>query len=216
MSPSMAGWWRSAPDLSGFAWDNERPRHRVFLAPFALADRLVTNGEYLAFMEDGGYDNPALWLSDGWAAVRSQGWRSPLYWELSDAGWQVMTLGGMRPLNPAEPVCHLSYYEAEAFATWAGSRLPTEKRSGSTATTTSGLDAAMADPTTVRLGANAAAPSKSASQDVDLDGDLDLIFHFRTRDTGITCGTTSATLTDKTFARRRNGETDSVNPIERR
>jgi ergothioneine biosynthesis protein EgtB len=110
----------------GFAWDNERPRHRVFLAPFALADRPVTNGEFLAFMEDGGYDNPALWLSDGWAEVRSRGWRSPLYWEPSDAGWQVMTLGGMRALNPAEPACHLSYYEAEAFATWAGARLPTE------------------------------------------------------------------------------------------
>lgn len=110
----------------GFAWDNERPRHRVCLAPFELADRLVTNGEYLAFMEDGGYDNPALWLSDGWAAARARGWRSPLYWEPSGAGWQVMTLGGMRPLNPAEPVCHLSYYEAEAFATWSGARLPTE------------------------------------------------------------------------------------------
>ncbi len=110
----------------GFAWDNERPRHRVFLAPFALADRPVTNGELLSFIEDGGYRSPGLWLSDGWAAVQSKGWRSPLYWEQTPDGWQVMTLAGMRPLNPAEPVCHVSYYEADAFAAWAGRRLPTE------------------------------------------------------------------------------------------
>jgi ergothioneine biosynthesis protein EgtB len=110
----------------GFAYDNEGPRHRTFLAPYALASRPVTNGEYLQFISDGGYGDPALWLSDGWATVREQGWRSPLYWEETDSGWQVMTLGGMRPLNPAEPVCHVSYYEADAFATWAGKRLPTE------------------------------------------------------------------------------------------
>jgi ergothioneine biosynthesis protein EgtB len=110
----------------GFAWDNERPRHRLFLTPFALADRLVTNGEFLAFMEDGGYRTPSLWLSDGWTAVQSKGWTAPLYWERSANTWQVMTLAGLRNLNPAEPVCHLSYYEAEAFATWAGARLPTE------------------------------------------------------------------------------------------
>jgi len=110
----------------GFGWDNERPRHQVFLAPFALADRLVTNGELLAFLEDGGYRTPSLWLSDGWSLVQSRGWAAPLYWERSDDGWQSMTLAGMRPLNPAEPACHLSYYEADAFATWAGRRLPTE------------------------------------------------------------------------------------------
>jgi len=110
----------------GFAWDNERPRHRVFLAPFALADRPVANGEFLSFVEDGGYRNPGLWLSDGWAAVQSKGWRSPLYWEQTPDGWQVMTLAGKRPLNPAEPVCHVSYYETDAFAAWAGQRLPTE------------------------------------------------------------------------------------------
>lgn len=110
----------------GFAWDNEYPRHRVHLEPFALADRLVTNGEYLAFVEDGGYADPALWLSDGWAAIRERGWQAPLYWERGGDGWQVMTLAGMRALNPAEPVAHLSYYEAEAFATWAGRRLPSE------------------------------------------------------------------------------------------
>ena len=113
-----------------FAWDNERPRHRVYLRPFALADRLVSNGELREFVADGGYTNPAFWLSDGWAWVRSTAIRAPLYWEPLDgpAGteWQVMTLAGMRPLNPAEPASHLSYYEAEAFATWAGKRLPTE------------------------------------------------------------------------------------------
>jgi ergothioneine biosynthesis protein EgtB len=114
----------------GFAWDNERPRHQVFLRPFALADRPVTNGEILEFIADGGYANPALWLSDGWSWVRSQGVNAPLYWEhrgdQAAEGWQVMTLGGMRPLDPAEPASHLSYYEADAFATWAGRRLPTE------------------------------------------------------------------------------------------
>ena len=122
----------AAPE--GFAWDNERPRHPVYLRPFALADRPVANREYLDFIADGGYRNPALWLSDGWAAVRERGWQAPLYWEAPDGpgserevdGWQVMTLGGLRPLNPAEPVCHLSYYEADAFAAWADRRLPTE------------------------------------------------------------------------------------------
>jgi ergothioneine biosynthesis protein EgtB len=112
--------------LQGFAYDNEGPRHRVFLAPFALADRPVTNGEFRQFIYDGGYRDPAVWLSDGWATVRQEGWESPLYWEEIDGDWQIMTLGGMRPLNPAEPVCHVSYYEADAFATWAGKRLPTE------------------------------------------------------------------------------------------
>ncbi|WP_425338381.1 ergothioneine biosynthesis protein EgtB [Thiorhodococcus minor] len=115
----------SGPDAA-FGFDNERPRHRVFLEPFAVADRPVTNGEYLEFVQDGGYQNPALWLSDGWAEVQTRRWRCPLYWEEVDGAWQLMTLSGMRPLNPAEPVCHLSYYEADAFATWAGKRLPTE------------------------------------------------------------------------------------------
>ncbi len=114
----------AGPD--GFAYDNERPRHRVFLEPFALADRPVTNGEYLEFISDGGYENPAHWLSDGWAAVQGRGWRHPLYWEQQEGEWRVFTLAGMRPLNRAEPVCHLSFYEAEAFASWAGKRLPTE------------------------------------------------------------------------------------------
>ena len=111
----------------GFAYDNESPRHRVLLEPYRLGHRLVTNAEYLAFIEDGGYRNPALWLADGWAAVQQRGWRAPLYWEDGDdQGWRQMTLGGLRPLNPAEPVCHVSYFEADAFARWAGKRLPTE------------------------------------------------------------------------------------------
>lgn len=110
----------------GFAFDNERPRHRVVIEGFALADRPVTNGEYLAFVEDGGYDDPLLWLSDGWAACRAEGWRAPLYWREVDGTWFEFTLAGERPLDPAAPVCHVSYYEAAAYAQWAGRRLPTE------------------------------------------------------------------------------------------
>jgi ergothioneine biosynthesis protein EgtB len=113
-------------DGGGFAYDNELPRHRVFLEPYRLADRLVTNGELLRFMEDGGYDQPGLWLSDGWQRVRGECWRAPLYWEQLDGEWHEMTLAGLRPLNPAAPVVHVSYYEADAFATWAGKRLPSE------------------------------------------------------------------------------------------
>jgi ergothioneine biosynthesis protein EgtB len=111
---------------AGFAYDNERPRHRVWLEPFRLADRLVTNGEFLRFIEDGGYGHPGLWLSDGWQAVGREGWRSPRYWEPVEGEWHEMTLGGLRPLNPGEPVAHLSYYEADAYAAWTGRRLPTE------------------------------------------------------------------------------------------
>jgi len=111
----------------GFGYDNEFPRHRTWLAPYRLANRLVTNAEYLAFVEDGGYRNPALWLADGWTRVKQDGWQAPLYWGRSDDGvWQEMTLGGPRALNPAEPVCHVSYFEADAFARWAGKRLPSE------------------------------------------------------------------------------------------
>lgn len=109
-----------------FAYDNEFPRHRVFLEPYRLADRPVTNCEYLQFMGDGGYEQPGLWLSDGWQAVHARGWRAPSYWERVEGEWREMTLGGMRPLDPAAPVTHVSYYEADAYATWAGKRLPTE------------------------------------------------------------------------------------------
>jgi ergothioneine biosynthesis protein EgtB len=113
-------------DGRAFAFDNERPRHRVFLEPFRLANRLVTNEEYLAFMDDGGYAQPELWLSEGWKAVRERGWTAPLYWERIDGEWWQMTLAGMRRIDPREPVCHVSYYEADAYARWAGKRLPTE------------------------------------------------------------------------------------------
>lgn len=111
---------------SGFSYDNESPRHRLLLEPYRLANRLVTNGEYLDFIQTGGYLDPALWLADGWAQVKAQGWQAPLYWERIDGTWHQMTLGGLRPLHPAEPVCHISYFEAEAFARFAGKRLPTE------------------------------------------------------------------------------------------
>jgi len=110
----------------GFAFDNERPRHSVLLPRFEIADRLVTNGEWLDFMADGGYTTPALWLADGWAQVQAQQWRAPLYWQQDGQGWRRMTLGGLRTVHPDEPVLHVSYYEAAAFALWSGARLPTE------------------------------------------------------------------------------------------
>ena len=108
----------------GFSFDNETPRHRVLLHPHALANRLVSNAEYLAFVHEGGYREPGLWLSDGWATVQREGWQHPIYWQ--DDLASEFTLAGMRALDSHEPVCHLSYYEAEAFARWAGQRLPTE------------------------------------------------------------------------------------------
>ena len=108
----------------GFAFDNETPRHRTLLSPYALANRLVTNAEYAAFVCEGGYREPGLWLSDGWATVQREGWQHPLYWQADLAS--EFTLAGVHALDPHEPVCHLSYYEAEAFARWAGARLPTE------------------------------------------------------------------------------------------
>ncbi len=113
-------------DGSGFAFDNESPRHRTWLHGFQLASRLVTNAEYLDFVSDGGYDRPELWLSDGWAARQAQGWQAPLYWEEQGDEWSMTTLAGPRPLSPDEPVCHVNYYESDAFARWAGARLPTE------------------------------------------------------------------------------------------
>ena len=110
----------------GFAFDNETPRHRAFVEAFRLADRPVTVAEYLGFIDSGGYDRPEFWLSDGWNACRTHRWSAPGYWERADGGWRVMTLAGMRELDDAEPVCHVSYYEADAFARWAGARLPTE------------------------------------------------------------------------------------------
>jgi ergothioneine biosynthesis protein EgtB len=111
---------------SGFSYDNESPRHSVYLRPYQLGSRLVTNGEFLEFIEAGGYANAALWLSDGWATVQQQRWTSPFYWEKKDDGWWMMTLSGFRPVNEGEPVCHVSYFEADAYARWAGKVLPTE------------------------------------------------------------------------------------------
>ena len=113
----------------GFAFDNEGPRHEVLLQPFRLASRLVTNGEYLEFMQDKGYRKPKLWLSDGWDAVCAQAWNSPLYWEHDDASgaWLELTFAGMQEVDPAAPLCHVSYYEADAFARWSGARLPREE-----------------------------------------------------------------------------------------
>jgi len=110
----------------GFGFDNEWPRHRQFIPPYRLANRPVSNADYLQFIADGGYQNSVLWLSDGWKTINEQGWQAPMYWQQRDNEWWSMTLGGARPVNPAEPVVHVSYYEAEAFATWAGKRLPTE------------------------------------------------------------------------------------------
>lgn len=110
----------------GFSYDNERPRHRVFVHRFQLATRLVTNGEFLEFIEDRGYARPNFWLSEGWATVQEQNWKAPLYWEKRDDQWWNFTLTGMRRVDPTEPVCHVSYYEADAFARWAGAWLPLE------------------------------------------------------------------------------------------
>lgn len=113
-------------DGEGFAFDNERPRHQLLLHDHQLASRLVTNEEYLAFMDDEAYSRPELWLADGWSLLNRELWKHPLYWEAIEGEWWQFTLGGMRKLESHEPVCHLSYYEAEAYARWAGKRLPTE------------------------------------------------------------------------------------------
>jgi ergothioneine biosynthesis protein EgtB len=111
----------------GFCFDNETPRHAFHLEDFRIASRAVTVSDWLAFMDDGGYQRPDLWLSDGWHAVQEHGWRSPEYWWDVDGTWKVFTTAGVRDLRRAEPVCHVSFYEADAYARWAGARLPTEQ-----------------------------------------------------------------------------------------
>jgi ergothioneine biosynthesis protein EgtB len=126
--------WESHPeglrwighDGDGFCFDNEQPRHRVFVDAFEIASRLITTLEFLTFIEDGGYRRPELWLSDGWSTMQAGGWQAPLYWEQRDGAWWVMTLAGVRRLALDAPVCHVSFYEADAFARWAGARLPRE------------------------------------------------------------------------------------------
>ena len=129
------GWWeieggihpigfRPGGDDGPFAFDNEGPAHDTLLRPFALADRPVSNGEYLAFIEDGGYGRPEFWLSEGWSTVRSEGWTSPAYWHRDGSEWQVYTLHGLQPLRDDEPVCHVSFFEAAAYAEWAVTACP--------------------------------------------------------------------------------------------
>jgi ergothioneine biosynthesis protein EgtB len=110
-----------------FAFDNESPRHRVFLEPYQLGSRLVTNAEYIQFIEDGGYQRADLWLSDGIKSVRAESWEAPLYWIRQDGVWLHHTMSGLRPVEPSDPVCHVSYFEADAFARWAGARLASEE-----------------------------------------------------------------------------------------
>jgi len=115
------------PGDTGFAFDNELPRHRAFLAPFRIADRLVSNADWAGFIADAGYRTPMLWMSEGWAAVQAEGWEAPLHWHRRDGAWLQYGLAGLRPLDPAAPVRHISWYEAEAFARWTEKRLPTEQ-----------------------------------------------------------------------------------------
>jgi len=110
----------------GFSFDNETPRHTVWLHDFEIASHPVTHGDWLAFMQDGGYERPDLWLSAGWEAVTARGWQAPQYWEQVDGAWHTFTLHGMAPIEPNTPVCHVSFYEADAFARWKEARLPTE------------------------------------------------------------------------------------------
>jgi ergothioneine biosynthesis protein EgtB len=113
-------------DGDGFSFDNEGPAHQVLLQGAVIARNLVSNGEWLEFIRDGGYATPDLWLSDGWAKVEAEGWNAPGYWRELDGAWHTLTLGGLMPVDPASPVLHVSYYEADAFARWAGKFLPTE------------------------------------------------------------------------------------------
>lgn len=126
--------WRDHPDgiywigtgAGSFAFDNEQPRHRILLAPFRIASRLTTCAEYLEFIQDRGYQRPELWLSDGWNFIQTQNIRAPLYWMKDQDEWTIFTLGGLWPLRLSEPVVHISFYEADAYARWCGKRLPTE------------------------------------------------------------------------------------------
>jgi ergothioneine biosynthesis protein EgtB len=125
-APIPSGLQRIGYLEDAFSFDNERPAHQVWLEPARIARRLVTNGQWLEFMADGGYSTPALWLSDGWAAVEAEGWKSPAYWREHEGTWLTFTLRGVEPVDPRAAVVHVSYYEADAFARWAGKHLPTE------------------------------------------------------------------------------------------
>ena len=125
-STPLAGVHTIGHSGAGFYFDNELPAHQILLKPVRLAPSLVTNGDWFEFMADGGYATPTIWLSDGWATVEAQNWQAPGYWCKVDGAWFTMTLGGLRPINPALPVCLVSYFEADAFARWAGKHLPSE------------------------------------------------------------------------------------------
>ena len=137
--PFEASLFEMGAPLEGFAWDNERPRHKVFVKDFRLMNRLVTCGEYSEFVSDGGYRNPLLWLSEGWETIQRERWQSPLYWLGEHYDRKMATLAGIRALEHAEPVAHVSFYEADAYARWAGKRLPTEAEWELAATTFSEL-----------------------------------------------------------------------------
>jgi dimethylhistidine N-methyltransferase len=151
----------------GFAFDNESPRHETLLRPYRLASRLVTNREWIAFIEDGGYARAEFWLSDGWARIHDEGWEAPLYWERGDGGWLVFGLGGLEPVDLDAPVTHVSYYEADAYASWIGKRLPTEAEWEHAAVTRGGsfyqlYDAAWQWTASAYLGYPGFAPAKGA------------------------------------------------------
>jgi ergothioneine biosynthesis protein EgtB len=154
-------------DGDGFAFDNEGPLHDVVLRPFRLADRLVTEGDWLAFMADGGYRRAELWLSEGWATVQREGWEAPAYWDRDGDSWSVFTLGGNRPLQAATPVVHVSFYEADAYATWAGARLPTEEEWEVAA----GRSGASEEPNDLATGALHPRPATDAEGLLQLAGD---------------------------------------------
>jgi ergothioneine biosynthesis protein EgtB len=139
-------------DGDGFGYDNEGPLHTVWLEPFEIAERAVTNGDWLTFLADGGYERPELWLSDGWRTVQEEGWRAPLYWQAQDGAWVVWTLAGVRPLVMGEPVCHVSFFEADAYARWAGARLPTEQEWELAARPVQHLRGQLLDPTRLHPG----------------------------------------------------------------
>ena len=163
----QAGFTDIGADSGGFAFDNERPRHREWLEAHALANRLVTNGEYREFIHDGGYTTPELWLADGWTAAQSRGWNRPLYW--SEDLDREYTLGGWRPLERDAPVCHISFYEAAAFAAWAGARLPTEAEWENAAETALPVDGNLRE--TGRLHPAPPSPGVRAHRYVQLWGD---------------------------------------------
>ena len=125
-NPVEEGVYEVGTSTASFHFDNEGPKHRYFIEPFEIASRVVTNGEFSEFVEDGGYRNPLLWLTEGWAAVENGGWTHPLYWSSDSGTWFEFTLNGRREVDPNAPACHLSYFEADAYARWAGFRLPSE------------------------------------------------------------------------------------------